>query len=125
MPKVIHFEFPAENPERAAAFYDHVFKWKAQKYGDMEYWLLTTGNEDEEGIDGAIAPKKDMITDSVINTVSVLSLDDSIKKVREAGGELMTEKMEIPGIGHHIYCRDTEGNVFGILESIKDPKGGL
>jgi predicted enzyme related to lactoylglutathione lyase len=59
MPKVIHFEIPAENPERASAFYKKVFARKIEKYanGSVDYWLVTAGDEKEAGINGAIALK--------------------------------------------------------------------
>jgi len=29
----------------------------------------------------------------------------------------MTDKMTIPGVGYTARCRDSEGNIFGILET--------
>jgi uncharacterized protein len=59
VPRVIHFEIPADDPERAVNFYKKVFGWKIDEYGvgDMNYWLVTTGNYKEPGINGAIAEK--------------------------------------------------------------------
>ena len=54
MPRVIHFEFAADNPERAAKFYREVFGWESAKWGGpMDYWLVKTGS-DGPGIDGGI-----------------------------------------------------------------------
>jgi predicted enzyme related to lactoylglutathione lyase len=45
MPRIIHFELPADNPERAVEFYSKVFGWKMQKWeGPTEYWLVSTGD---------------------------------------------------------------------------------
>jgi len=54
MGKDIHFEIPAADPKRAAAFYSKVFGWKIEKYaaGQMDYWLVTTGEDKEPGING-------------------------------------------------------------------------
>ena len=59
MPRVIHFELPADEPERAARFYESVFGWEITKWqGPMDYWLVTTGEEGTPGIDGAISPRE-------------------------------------------------------------------
>ena len=56
MPRVTHFEIPADDPERAADFYRKVFGWEIKKWdGPVDYWLVTTGSADEPGIDGGIA----------------------------------------------------------------------
>ena len=53
MPRPVHFEIPAENPERAMKFYQAVFGWSFQKWdGPMPYWLITTGPASEPGITG-------------------------------------------------------------------------
>ena len=53
MPKIVHFDIPADDPMRAVAFYQEVFGWKYDKWdGPMEYWLINTGPGDEPGIHG-------------------------------------------------------------------------
>jgi predicted enzyme related to lactoylglutathione lyase len=118
LPKVIHFEIPADDPERAVNFYKKVFGWKIDKYGvgDMNYWLVTTGDNQEPGINGAIA-EKDESHPSTINTVSVPSFEVAISKIEEAGGKVLMPKMAVPGVGYMTYCRDTEGNIFGIMQT--------
>ncbi len=118
MPKVIHFEIPAENPPRAVKFYETVFGWKIQKYGseEMNYFLATTGEEKEQGINGAIAEKDEMHS-TTVNTISVISFEEAVKKVKEAGGEVLGPKMAVPNVGYMTYCRDTEGNIFGIMQT--------
>jgi len=55
MPRVIHFEIPADDPARAVKFYADVFGWQSQKWdGPMEYWLVATGKAPAPGIDGGI-----------------------------------------------------------------------
>lgn len=76
---------------------------------------LRTGEEEgEPGIDGAIMGREDDWT--TINTISVSSLDEYKQRVEKAGGKVVSPKQTVPGVGYHCYCRDTEGNVFGILE---------
>jgi len=114
MPKVIHFEIAAEDPERAKAFYEKVFGWKIKKWGSMDYWLITAGKKKEAGINGAVM--KRVKKESTINTISVPSHDEFAKKIKAAGGKQVSKKSKIPGVGLFSYCQDTEGNVFGILE---------
>lgn len=48
MPRVSHFDIPSDNPERAQKFYKEVFDWKFEKWdGPMDYWMITTGSEEE------------------------------------------------------------------------------
>ncbi len=116
MPKIIHFELPADDPKRAKAFYENVFGWTITKWeGPNDYWLITAGPDDEPGINGAITPR--MLADQVTtDTISVTSIDDSVKKIDEAGGTVVMSKQIIPGVGYIAYCKDTEGNLFGVLQ---------
>lgn len=115
MPKVIHFEIPADNPERAIEFYQKVFEWKITKWeGEFDYWLVEAGEEDEPGINGAIKPKD---FGSMISTViGVDSYDDFAQKIEDEGGKMISDKMKIPGIGITGSFKDTEGNVLSIIE---------
>jgi len=115
-PRVIHFEIAADNPERAVKFYQKVFGWKIEKWGPIDYWLVTTGEDKEPGINGAIAEKGDYVT-ATTNTIGVASFDDAVKKIIEAGGKQLMPKTAVPGIGYMTYCKDTEGNVFGIMQN--------
>lgn len=118
MPKVIHFEIPAEDTKRAVAFYQKVFGWKLNKYGreEMDYWLAVTGEDKEPGINGAIIAKGDTHP-TTINTISVPSFEDAVKKIRQAGGQILGPKMTVPSVGYMTYCKDTEGNIFGIMQT--------
>jgi len=119
MPRVIHFEIPAENAERAAEFYKSVFGWKIKDAGmPMPYFLARTGKEGTMGIDGAIMDKKGTTAQTVTNTIDVRSVDESVAKITKAGGKQVTQKDTIPGIGDFCYCTDTEGNLFGILQPL-------
>lgn len=114
MSKVIHFEIPADDPDRAIKFYKSVFGWEIEEWENGDYWLVSTGSEDEPGINGAIMPKE--IGDEVRDTISVNSYEAFVKKIEDRGGKMLTEKMTIPGMGYNGLFQDTEGNVFGIIE---------
>jgi len=118
VPRVIHFEIPADDPARAVKFYDKVFGWKIEKWGPIDYWLATTGPDNQPGINGAIMTRETQET--TVNTIDVSSVDEFAKKIVDAGGKVITPRTAIPGVGWFAYCVDTEGNVFGIMEN--DPK---
>lgn len=119
MSKVVHFEIPVDDPERAIKFYTDTFGWKITKAME-DYWLAVTGEEGEPGINGALMMRKKSSggkgSNSYICTISVKSLDETIEKVKAENGKVEMEKIEIPNVGWYVYAKDTEGNVFGILE---------
>ncbi|HEY9402739.1 MAG TPA: VOC family protein [Pyrinomonadaceae bacterium] len=119
MPRVIHFELSADEPERAVKFYDEVFGWKTQKWdGPQSYWLLETGEEGQPGINGGLMKRSEnpLPPSSVTNTIDVPSVDDYSQKITGHGGKVVMPKFVVAGIGHMAYCEDTEGNIFGIME---------
>ena len=116
MARVIHFEIPVDDADRAVAFYKKVFGWKIEKWdGPMDYWMVNTGDEKSPGINGAIMKRGDV--KSTTNTLGVESLEASIAAVTKAGGTLIMPKTAIPGVGYFGYCVDPEGNLFGMLQA--------
>ncbi len=111
---MVHFEILADDPERAVKFYLDVFKWKIEKWDPFEYWLVTTGDDDEPGINGAIMPKE--VDSMVMNTISVDSYDEYADKIENSGGKILTEKTNVPELGVTGSLEDTEGNIFAIIE---------
>lgn len=117
MPKVIHFEIPAVDAIRAVRFYEQALGWKFDKYpGEMTYFLAKTGEDKETGIDGAITMKGE-ITRTTTNTIRVESFEEAVNRIVAAGGKVLMPKMAVQGIGYMTYCEDTEGNVFGIMQT--------
>jgi len=116
MSRIVHFELPADQPERAVKFYETVFGWKIEKWnGPVNYWLVSTGESPEPGIDGAIMQRGGDFSGPV-NTISVVSLDEAIEGVVNSGGSIVVPKMAIPGVGYMVYFTDTEGNLSGIMQ---------
>jgi len=116
MPRPVHFEIPAENPERAMRFYSSVFGWKFNKWdGPMDYWVISTGQPGEPGIDGGLMPRRDP-NQPCVNTVAVANVDDSLTTIAKGGGVCVVPKMAVPGVGWLAYCKDTEGHIFGIMQ---------
>ncbi|MEA2269439.1 MAG: uncharacterized protein QOD55_2657 [Solirubrobacteraceae bacterium] len=125
MGRVIHFEIHAEDADRAERFYTGVFGWEVQRIGGpVDYRLLITGPDDEPGINGAILqrqgppPLAAEPVSAYVCTIQVGSLDDTERAVPAEGGQQVVDRMEVPGVGHLAYFKDTEGNVFGVLEPV-------
>ena len=116
----VNGQLPADDPERAIKFYETVFGWTIEKWdGPIEYWLIMTGPEDQPGIDGGLAKRSDPEI-GVENTIEVADLEGSLLDVEKNGGKLIRPKIAVPGVGWMAYIKDTEGNIFGLMES--DPE---
>lgn len=125
MARVVHFEIHADSPVRAINFYEKLFGWKFDKWdGPQDYWLVTTGEKDEPGIDGGLVRRHGKIDGTsviaYVCTIEVKSVDEIVKKVEETDGIIVLPKMPVPGVGWLVYCKDTEGNIFGVME--RDPE---
>jgi len=116
MPRPVHFEIPADNPQRAIDFYSNVFGWQFTKWdGPMDYWLISTGKSAEPGIDGGLLQRREP-NQPCVNTVGVENLDKTMASVLSSGGTIAVPKMAIPGVGWLAYCKDTEGHIFGMMQ---------
>jgi len=116
VPRVIHFEIAVDEPQRAIDFYASVFGWKVDKWeGPEDYWLVTTGDKSQPGIDGAFSRRTQMFPPTT-NVIDVASLDDHLAKINSNGGETIVPKSTIPGVGYVAYFKDTEGNILGIFQ---------
>jgi len=121
MPRVVHFEIHAADPDRAVNFYKTLFGWTFQKWeGPMDYWLITTGPNEQPGINGGLVRRQGEIDGQAVIayvcTVDVENLDASVQTAVDNGGQIALPKMPIPGMGWLAYCKDTEGNIFGMMQ---------
>lgn len=129
MNPVVHFEFPYRDGERIARFYAEAFGWKTQALGpEMGHYVLATTAESDArpgqpagainggffpgGAEGA-APHPSVV-------VAVPDIAEAMRRVKAAGGEVLGEPMDIPGVGRYVAFRDTEGNRNSMLQ----PMGG-
>lgn len=124
MPRVVHFDLPAEDPEKLKEFYENIFGWKFEKWNDpsgkMEYWMIYTG-KGEPGIDGGMGKKREQ-NEQVANTIGVPDVDSYINKIKENGGTILMPKMAIPGVGWIASFLDPQGNKHMIMEDDKNAK---
>ena len=125
MDPVVHFEMPYDNRDRMAKFYASAFGWQMQMYGqDMgNYVVATTTETGEKGpknpgaINGGFFEKKpDWPAQYPSVVIAVGDIKSAVKKVSEAGGKVLGEPMEIPGVGQYVSFTDTEGNRVSILQ---------
>jgi len=126
MDPVVHFEMPAEDRKRMADFYTTVFGWKTQMLGPEmgDYVLARTTESDETGrpknpgvINGGFFPKcKDNPAQYPSVVIAVEDIKEHMKNVEEAGGKVLGEAMEIPGVGSYVAFVDTEGNRVSMLQ---------
>ena len=122
MNRPIHFEIHAEDTDRAIAFYTKIFAWKFAQWAGQPYWLVTTGEEGTPGINGGLLPRKGpgpvamAAVNAFVCTVGVGDLDAMVGSVVAAGGVIALPKMPIPTMGWLAYCKDTEGNLFGMMQ---------
>jgi len=122
MPRIVHFDMPADDPARAQKFYSEIFGWKFDKWnGPMEYWMTITGDDKQPGINGGLS-KRMPGQAGITNTIDVSSVDEYSKKIQSKGGKILAPKMPIPTVGYFAQCMDTEGNVFGIIQFDKNAK---
>jgi len=124
---VVHFEIPANNPEKLSEFYKNLFGWKIEKMsmGDMDYWMIETRAgtaqnmekaQTTAGTNGGMMKKMDA-GQRPVNYVMVESVDDFSKKIQSLGGKIVVPKTPIPNMGAFAVGLDPEGNPVGIFES--------
>jgi predicted enzyme related to lactoylglutathione lyase len=116
MNRVVHFEIPATDPEKALGFYQKVFGWKFEQWGNEPYWMTQGGEAEQPGIGGAIM-KRQNDTQPIVNTIDVANLEATVEQIEACGGQIAMPKMTIPGVGWMVYFKDTEGNIFGAMQA--------
>lgn len=123
MPTIVHFDIPADNPERAKKFYEDLFDWKIELFpGPMQYYLIeTTDLNGKNGVGGGMA-KRVRPGQKTVNFIGVSSVDEYIAKVEKLGGKVIEPKTAIPERGYLAVCLDTENNTFGLWEIKENAK---
>ncbi len=124
MDKIVHFEIPADDLERAKGFYGSIFGWGIEDVPDMGYTIARTVATDDQqmpteagAINGGMMERSANVPSSPVLTIEVGSIDDALKRIEAAGGSVMRPRTEIPGMGAFAYFTDTEGNTLGLWES--------
>ena len=132
MNPVVHFEMPYDDHERMAKFYTEAFGWQMQKLGeDMGDYVIATTTETDENrmvktpgtINGGFFPKKpDWPAQYPSVVIAVDNIKEALNKVTDAGGKVLGEPTEIPGVGQYVSFTDSEGNRVSMLQPLMDEK---
>jgi predicted enzyme related to lactoylglutathione lyase len=122
--RIVHFEVQADDIDRAMDFYKKTFGWNITKYmseedtGTMDYWMISTGEKNTPGINGGMyvrTPERKIYFFDC--TIEVEDIDKAIKDIKKNGGTIESEKMEMRDVGWFARAKDTEGNMFGLMQS--------
>ena len=125
MDKVVHFEIPADNVDRAQKFYNMVFGWKMNHIPEMNYTTIHTAPTDEKGmikemgvINGGMTKREEPVKSTVI-TIDVPNIEEALKKVEKNGGKIIKAKIQVGDMGFSAYFKDTEGNIVGLWQNMR------
>ena len=123
MDKVVHFEIPCDNAERASEFYKKVFGWKINAVPEMNYHIVHTVDIDEKNmpkeagaINGGMYKRDEKSAQSPVIVISVKNIDEAVKKAEKAGGKVFRPKMQVGNMGLYAQVKDSEGNIIGIWQ---------
>jgi predicted enzyme related to lactoylglutathione lyase len=121
--KIVHFEIPFDDQDRASAFYAKAFDWQLASMPGMGYTLVTTGPSDEATgptepgyINGGMLQRQDPVTSPVL-VIDVSDIDATLAQIGELGGSTVRGKEPVGDMGFAAYCTDSEGNLIGLWEN--------
>ena len=120
--RVVHFEIPYDDGDRARSFYEKAFGWQLQPLPEMGYTLVMSGPSGDEGpsepgfINGGMMQREEPYTAPNI-VIDVENLEASLKAVNEAGGSTVVERLAVGDMGFAAYFKDSEGNLVGLWET--------
>ncbi|MBM4458953.1 MAG: VOC family protein [Chloroflexi bacterium] len=113
---IVHFEIPADDVERARAFYKDLFGWQTEAPpGFSDYWLIETGPEGQ-AVGGGLF-KRQMPDQGIVNYISVESVAEYASRIEQLGGKIIMPRSPVPGMGWFAVFQDTEKNVLALWES--------
>jgi predicted enzyme related to lactoylglutathione lyase len=122
---IVHFEIPADQPERAAKFYRELFGWNINRWenpGGIEYWTVETVPTDAEGrpvrqgANGGLM-RRMYPNQTPVNYIAVEDVDAAVAKAEGLGAKVLMGKTPVPGMGWFAQLTDPEGNVFAVWQT--------
>jgi len=109
---VVHWEFWSKDPSKVSDFYSKVFDWKIQPIPGMDYHFVDTQGG---GINGGIMkPQDGPWPGNMAFYIDVDDLGSYRKRITDAGGKIIVEEQEVPGMGSFSLFADPDGRVLGI-----------
>ena len=121
--RVVHFEIPFDDGDRAQRFYREAFDWQLQSMPGMGYTLVSTGPNGEQGpsepgvINGGMMSRTDSPSHAPVLVVEVEGIDKALTRIGELGGTVLVPRQPVGEMGFAAYVRDPEGNVIGLWET--------
>lgn len=123
--RVVHFEIPADDTDRAQKFYREAFGWSINAAPGMDYALLGTVPVTEQGeptepggINGGMMRREGVWAHPII-TIEVDDIEAALKRVEELGGTVARGSLPVGPIGFAAYFTDTEGNLMGLFQPVR------
>ena len=118
------FAINADDVPRAREFYKKVFGWTFEPWGPPNFYLIETGEEQVRAVGGLLQERRELLPNARMIgfecTIGVQDIDETIRSIERNGGKMVTEKFLIPDVVTVAYFQDTEGNVAGISQAVKD-----
>ena len=118
--KLSHFAIYIDDIERAKKFYESVFQWGFNGYGQDDFLQIKTNQSDNGELIGALQARKySPVTEKIIGfecTIGVANIDETISKVESNLGKILMPKTPIPSVGYIAKFLDTEGNLFCAIQ---------
>jgi uncharacterized protein len=120
--KVVHFEIPYDDAERAGAFYSAAFNWQLMPVEEMSYTLVMTGPTSDQGpsesgfINGGLMKRGGNFSAPNI-VIDVENIERTLAAVNEHGGTTVAERQSVGDMGFSAYFKDSEGNLIGLWET--------
>ena len=125
MDKVVHFEVPYDDLERAKKFYIEAFGWKINTIPEMNYNIVHTTDVDEKqipkekgAINGGMYKRDKESSKTPVLVINVKDIDESLKKAEKFGAKIFRKKMEVGGMGLYAQIKDSEGNIIGVWQDL-------
>ena len=123
--RVVHFEVPFDDGDRARGFYKEIFGWQLQVMPEMSYTMVMSGPSGDSGpteagfINGGMLARADTPASGPVIVIDVDSIDATLDKVGELGGSTVGPKTPVGDMGFAAYVTDPEGNVIGLWETAR------
>ena len=125
MDKVVHFEIPAANVDRARKFYADTFGWQISSVPQMAYHMVSTTEvgpdfrpKEPGAINGGLMERNATIQSPVL-VIDVAEIKAAVERVKAAGGKIVRDPLAVGDMGIASYFEDPEGNVLGLWQSLK------
>jgi uncharacterized protein len=122
--RVVHFELPFDDGDRARQFYAQAFGWNLMPMPELDYTIVSTGPVSEDGrpteagfVNGGLLSRESAATPGPVVVVDVEDIDSALGAVEAAGGSTVLGRNAVGDMGFAAYVRDTEGNVIGLWQT--------